>query len=112
MHAWQLFRSCNFLLQLFEGRVSQDAVTAFASQPCCSRQMAELASDWGFQPFGETAEYPAWDLTHGDDAGKRAQKTDKRRQRQLEALVSGVVKLTPAPAGKKTCMTTFSCRPS
>jgi hypothetical protein len=56
--------------------------------------MADLASEWGFQPFGTAQSYPG--VSSGTGAGKRAQKSDKRRQRQLEEMVSGVVRLAPA----------------
>ena len=56
--------------------------------------MVDLASDWGFQPFGTAQSYPGG--SHNDGPGKRAQKSDKRRQRQLEEMVSGVVRLSPA----------------
>ena len=57
--------------------------------------MADLAVEWGFQPFAATTDgYPG--VSHGDGVGKRAQKTDKRRQRQLQEMVSGVVRLKPA----------------
>lgn len=57
--------------------------------------MAEQPLEWGFQPFGSDADYPSFGASPGDGAGKRAQKADKRRQRQLETMVSGVVRLTP-----------------
>ena len=61
--------------------------------------MADLASDWGFQPFGDAPEYPGNEAAQVEEAGKRTRKTDRKRQRQLEELVAGVVRLGPAPPG-------------
>lgn len=69
--------------------------------------MADLASEWGFQPFGTAQSYPG--VSYSDGAGKRAQKSDKRRQRQLEEMVSGVVRLAPPGTCGSHIMHHLSC---
>lgn len=63
--------------------------------------MADVASEWGFQGFGDAAEYPGneAEAPQPEDPGKRSRKTDKRRHRQLEDLVAGVVRLDRSAAG-------------
>ncbi len=64
--------------------------------------MANLASEWGFQAFEDAPiDYPGNEADQPEDPGKRSSKTGKRRQRQLEDLVAGVVTLDRSAAGDR-----------
>lgn len=64
--------------------------------------MANLASEWGFQAFEDAPiDYPGNEVEQPEDPGTRSSKTGKRRQRQLEDLVAGVVRLDRSAAGDR-----------